>query len=209
MAHDPGVEPNFWRIFCALEISEELREMLRVHIARLREIEIPSSWSHPENLHLTLKFLGNVSRDTLERVSSAAARASADIFPFEITVGTTGVFPKPRQARVLWVGVKDPTGNLALLQQRLESECAKEGFVREEREFRPHLTIARPRASRDVRKLANLHIEMGFKEISLPLKELLVFRSELGRGGSKYTVVSRHALKDNSLLLGPQASRLQ
>jgi 2'-5' RNA ligase len=93
---------------------------------------------------------------------------------------------------VLWIGVSDPSGNLSALQQRLEDEYAIEGFEKEDRVFRPHLTIARLRRPEGARRLADAHLQMEFRPSEITLSELIVFRSELSSKGSKYSAISRH-----------------
>ena len=185
-----------WRLFCAVELSPEVRARLEDHILRLRK-EIPdaaASWSRVENIHLTLKFVGNVAVDQVPAISAAASRATQGISSFQISVGNTGVFPRPSRAQVLWIGVSDPTGQLSALQQRLENECAAEGFPKEERAYQPHLTIARIRKPEGARRLAEAHLQMQFAPGGVELKELIVFRSELSSKGSKYSVISQHRL---------------
>ena len=181
-----------WRIFCAVELPYEVRARLEDHILRLRK-EIPdaaASWSRVENIHLTLKFFGNVAVDRVSTISAAASRIATEVSPFSIVIGNTGVFPKPSRAQVLWIGVGDPTGKLASLQQRLENECASEGFEKEGRAYRPHLTIARIRKPEGAKQLADAHLRMEFKTVEVRLSELVIFRSELSSKGSKYTAVS-------------------
>ena len=182
-----------WRIFCAVELPDELRAQLRDHIEQLRQAvpEAAASWSRVENIHLTLKFFGNVAVERIESISAAVARAMKEFAPFQIGVGGTGVFPKPSRAQVLWIGVNDPSGKLLALQQRLENECAIEGFEKEGRAFRPHLTIARIRKPEGARRLADAHLKKQFKTTQLTLTELIVFRSELSSKGSQYTKINR------------------
>jgi RNA 2',3'-cyclic 3'-phosphodiesterase len=183
-----------WRIFCAVELPEEIRAQLEDHVRALREIvpDVAASWSRVENIHLTLKFLGNVSVDRIPAIAAAASRAVKDFTPFQICIGATGVFPKPSRAQVLWIGVSDPSGNLSALQQRLEDEYAIEGFEKEDRAFRPHLTIARLRRLEGARRLADAHLQMEFRPAEINVSELIVFRSQLSSKGSKYTPISRH-----------------
>jgi 2'-5' RNA ligase len=183
-----------WRIFCAVELPDEIRVQLEDHVRGLREAvpDVAASWSRVENIHLTLKFLGNVSVDRIPAISAAASRAVKEFSPFQIVIGATGVFPKASRAQVLWIGVSDPSGNLSALQQRLEDECASEGFEKEERVFRPHLTIARLRRPEGARRLADAHLQMEFRPSEITLSELIVFRSELSSKGSKYSAISRH-----------------
>jgi 2'-5' RNA ligase len=166
------------------------------HNRRLREAvpEAHASWSRAENIHLTLKFFGNVEKDRVETVSEAADRVVRQFSPFQISVTGNGAFPPHGNPRVLWIGVKDPSGQLTNLQQQFESECQKEGFKKEERPFRPHLTLARLRKPIHSRTLASIHNEMEFDEVDVAVTELLLIRSELRSEGSKYTTISRHSL---------------
>ena len=185
-----------WRVFCAIELPDDVRARLEDHVARLRK-EVPNaaaSWSRVENIHLTLKFFGNVAVDRVPAISEAASRGLQGFSGFRIAVVGTGVFPKPSRAQVLWIGIDDPSGNLSALQQRFDRECLAEGFPKEDRAYRPHLTIARLRQPEGARQLADAHIKMNFAAIDVPITELILFRSELSPKGSKYTALSHHNL---------------
>src|SRR6476659_2460701 len=114
-----------WGVFCAVELPEDVRARLQEHIARLRQ-EVPdaaASWSRVENIHLTVKFFGNVEMMRIARITEAAERAVKQFSTFQIEVGETGVFPRPSRPQVLWIGVSDPSGQLSALQEKLENEC--------------------------------------------------------------------------------------
>lgn len=186
-----------WRVFCAFELPPDLRERLRDRIGRLREAfpDVAASWTRVENIHLTLKFFGNVEVDRIRLISEAATQAVKDFSSFRVGVRTAGVFPKPRRPQVLWIGLDDPPGKLSKLHQRFEEECGRAGFEREDRVYRPHLTIARIRRPEGAPRLAETHLQIEFEPGEIEVKELIVFRSELGSGGSKYTAISRHQLQ--------------
>ncbi len=174
-----------WRLFCAVELPHEIRAQLEDHIARLRR-EVPdvaASWSRVENIHLTLKFYGNVEVDRIVSISSAIDRATQDIAPFEIAVGKTGSF----RSQVLWIGVNDPAEKLTALHQRLGSE---------DRAYRPHLTIARIRKPEGARRLVDAHMQMKFEPVAVKVNEVILFRSQLSPKSSKYTVISKHGLDE-------------
>src|ERR1044072_8404776 len=186
-----------WRVFCAVELPDVVRTRLADHILRLRK-EVPdaaASWSRVENIHLTLKFFGNVEVKRIEKIFEAAERVGKQFSTFQIDVGGTGGFPRPSRAQVLWIGVSDPSGQLSPLQKKLEGECAAEGVEKENRAYRPHLTIARLRKPEDARRLADAHLQMRFETIEVELKEIVVFRSELSPKGSKYTAISAADLR--------------
>lgn len=185
-----------WRTFCAIELPQEVRMQLRDHARRVREAvpDASASWSKPENIHLTLKFFGNVPKDNLTPISNAAARVAGEFSSFQIRIGGTGVFPKASRPQVLWIGIEDPSGGLSELQRRFEEECAKEGFPKEERAYKPHLTIARIRRHDGARSLAETHLQTKFGFTEIRVSEFIVFRSELSPKGSRYTAISRNLL---------------
>jgi len=193
----PTIMTEVWRVFCAVKLPDAVRTRLEDHVRRLRK-EVPdaaASWSRVENIHLTLKFFGNVEVKQIARNSEAAERVVKQFSTFQISVGETGVFPRPSRPQVLWIGVNDPSGQLAALQEKFEEECAAEGFAKEDRAYRPHLTIARLRRPEGAHHLAETHLQMKFEPINIDLKELVVFRSELSPKGSKYSVISAADLR--------------
>ncbi|HEX8473322.1 MAG TPA: RNA 2',3'-cyclic phosphodiesterase [Pyrinomonadaceae bacterium] len=185
-----------WRVFCAVEIPDALKAEADNYIARLRR-DAPHAdarWERTEKLHITLKFLGEITPSRADDLARAAARAASSVAPFSLAVKGTGAFPPRGMARALWLGIEDASGGLAGLQQRFEDECAHEGFTREQRPFHPHLTIARLRTPASTRALAELHRRTEFESEAFGVEELVVMRSELGAGGSRYTALSRHKL---------------
>ena len=186
-----------WRLFCAVELTEEIRARAAEHIAQLR-LKLPhvrAGWERAEKLHITLKFFGNVEASRTQALTLAAERAAQASAPFALNIAEAGAFPLRGQPRVLWLGVSDSSGGLARLQQSLEDECAAENFRREERPFHPHITIARLRQPAGTRQLAALHKEMGFEAMELTVREIVLMRSELGPKGSRYIGLSRHGLR--------------
>lgn len=188
------------RVFCAIELPAGARARAAEHAAGLRNqlAEVRASWPRAENLHLTIKFLGEIEQSRIEALSNACECAARGIQPFKLTLEGAGAFPPRGVPRVLWLGIKDSSGELARLQSRLEEECEAIGFAREERSFHPHLTLARVRGPQRARELAKLHQEAGFEAIEFPVTELVLMRSQLGPGGSRYTEISRHHFKTNN-----------
>lgn len=198
-----------FRTFIAIELPGELRALVIQHIARLR-LELPdvrASWTREDNLHLTLKFLGNVPVADIAKVSDAVARATKTIAPFELTISGCGVFPTHGRPNVLWLGIESeppavaggpalrtPALNLHALHESIETELAAVGFEREPRPFHPHLTIARLRRPQGGRPLAELHKRLGFPPHTITVSEVVVFRSTLKSEGSEHSPLSRHKL---------------
>lgn len=184
---------TLWRVFCAVELPGEVKSRVAEHIRRLRS-EFPharASWEKPEKLHVTLKFLGETEPSRVEDLSGAASLAASHVEPFRLTIDETGAFPPHGQPRVLWLGIEDASGRLAVLQRSLEDACAAAGFPREPRPFKPHLTLARLRSPQGARELAAAHREAQFEPQTFNVSELVLMRSELGPGGSRYTPLSR------------------
>lgn len=154
--------------------------------------EARASWERAEKLHITLKFVGEIAPGKVEALSGAVAEAARMSQPFSLKLSGAGVFPPRKLPRILWLGIRDSSGALAQLHSHLEDECAAAGTPREERPFHPHLTLARLRAPQGARQLARLHLETVFEPIEFPVTDMLVLRSELGPGGSTYTLISRH-----------------
>lgn len=186
------------RIFCAVELPEEVRARVAAHVSKLRETAQPSlkiSWERAEKLHLTLKFLGEIEAERVEALTRAANRAAGAAGKFEMRLREAGAFPARGNPRVLWLGLDDDTGRLAQLQERLEAECERENFPREPRPFRPHITLARIRTpNAAARHIAALHRETEFAPATFNVGEFVIMQSELGAGGSRYTPLSRHEL---------------
>jgi 2'-5' RNA ligase len=186
------------RLFFAVELPLASREAAVAHAARLRR-EFPAaraSWPRPESLHLTLKFLGEVEAIRLDALYHAAVAAAAGLAPFTLTIEGAGTFPPRGVARVLWLGVRDDSGQLSRLQFRLDKECVYVGFPRESKPFSPHLTLARPRGFRrdeSVAALSEAHRRTPFGPHAFQVTRFALMRSELGPGGSRYTTFQYHS----------------
>ncbi len=134
------------RSFVAIELPDELKRELVGLVDRLRADSPPvTRWGDPANIHLTLKFLGDVAAERLDAVMAALAAAVGDFAPFQLEVGGLGVFPNPNRVRVVWVAVSGETGQLLALQRAVEDAMEGLGFPGESRPFTPHLTLARVR----------------------------------------------------------------
>ena len=132
------------RSFVAVEIPAGIQSAIAQSTAGLQKA-LPRPlvrWVAAQNLHLTLKFLGDVSPTNLERLAEALKVETARLTGFELSVGGLGAYPTSRRARVFWVGIEAPAA-LASLQRLVEGIAARLGYPPEERPFSPHLTIGR------------------------------------------------------------------
>jgi len=185
-----------WRSFIAIELPADVRARITQHIDRLRREfpDVRASWTRADNLHLTLKFLGNIPVSRVSALSEETEAAARTNKPFELVIAGCGTFPPYGQPKVLWIGINDVSSNLQQLYLALEDRCAEAGFDREVRPYHPHLTIARLRARGGSRELAQAHRQLVFANQTFTASELVVFKSELRSEGSKHTVTSRHRL---------------
>jgi 2'-5' RNA ligase len=157
--------------------------------------EARAAWSREANIHLTLKFLGEIPVELVARFESAISRAVKGSSTFPIAISGSGVFPNRRDPRVLWIGITDIEQGLAKLHSQLEDESEQEGFTRDGRPFHPHLTVARLRNQQGARELSRAHQDLNFAAEQVTVNELLLIRSELSNSGSRYTTISKHMLK--------------
>lgn len=131
------------RAFIALALPPELKERLGTLINELKTEGIEGRWASPEHIHLTLKFLGNIGDESIEAVGHLLEELGGHVAPFNIVIEGLGAFPYPSKPRVLWVGVREEYQALSHTQKWLEEHLAPLGFPKEEKTFRPHLTLAR------------------------------------------------------------------
>lgn len=176
------------RSFVAILLSEEVRAAIAAEIARLRPLAPRVSWVSPPNLHLTLKFLGELPPETFEQVKEGLAAAVAGAAPFSLHFCGLGAFPGMARPRVVWVGVEDGGQAAQALQARVEAALTPRGFAREERPYSPHLTIGRVRVPRGLAELQqamarDARVEFG----RLQVGGLSLMRSDLSPAGSRYT----------------------
>jgi 2'-5' RNA ligase len=185
-SHDSKAEDGI-RTFVCIEIPETIKERIAELQRHLRQMDSRVSWTKPSNIHLTLKFLGDVPPSRIESVRQATERSVISIAPFEIEIGGAGCFPSPRSPRVLWVGLITLPDSLNRVHKRLEEELFREGFPRELKRFSPHLTLGRVRDPRNSALLAEELEARGFEGEKFEAREIIVMRSELKPTGSVYT----------------------
>jgi 2'-5' RNA ligase len=180
------------RSFVAVEIPVEIQSALASSSTPL-QTALPKPlvrWVAPQNVHLTLKFLGDVSPANLELLAEALKVEAVSHETFTISVGTLGAFPNPRRARIIWIGLDAPTALLALLRG-VEAVTSSLGYASEERPFSPHLTIGRVGqniSGTDLQQIRNALEGTSIGELgSFRVDAVHIFKSDLRPGGSVYT----------------------
>jgi 2'-5' RNA ligase len=190
-----------YRVFIAIELPSLIRRQIKEHIDQLRSRfpHVRASWSREDNLHLTLKFLGEIPISRIPALSESCSEAIEQIEPFDLTVRGCGTFPAHGKPKVLWIGIEDTdaeaqTSPLHKLHAAVENSCAAFGFEREVRPYHPHLTIARIREANDSRVLAEHHRQTEFATPTFTVSQIVVFSSQLSKEGSRHSPLSRHEL---------------
>ena len=189
------------RAFIAIDLTPEIVQHLEQVSTQLKKrLEgIPVRWVPVDNIHLTLKFLGDVSLANVEMLKKILQTEVDGHHAFEISVGGLGAYPSPRRPRVVWVGVEAPT-ELAAVQSGVENAMARLGYAREERPFSPHLTlgrVSRNAVGRDERLIGESieAIKLGFLGVAR-VNEVHLYKSDLHPNGAVYTRLFTAALKE-------------
>lgn len=189
------------RTFVAIELSASIKtELTRVEEMLKEKIATPHlRWVDPDNVHLTLKFLGNVPLDRIPEITAVLKEACAEASPFIMDVSGLGCFPSTNNPRVVWVGVQEETGRLKQLQERVEESLATLGFKPEGRPFSPHLTLGRVRkgahvgARRIIGGIVSATSVGGLGQMEVG--KISLMRSKLLPSGAQYSRLETIALE--------------
>jgi len=178
------------RSFIAIELPLAIRSALAELQRELRRCNADIRWVKPDNIHLTLKFLGEVREDRIDGIVKGIRDVCGRYGHFRLEVRDLGVFPNRRSPRVLWVDVSGD-GLLAGLQRDIEEAMALAGFKAEKRGYTPHLTIGRFRSLKEKDHLFERISQLSDNSLGfMDVKSLALMRSDLGPGGAKYTRVA-------------------
>ena len=180
------------RAFVCVCISEDAKEKIASFVAGLRKFT-GFRWVAGDNLHITLKFLGETEPERITRLDTNLSRIGG-IRPFKVTLSGVGAFPDMTSPRALWIGVGEGSEGMSKLASSVERAAVASGFDKERRAFHPHLTLARART--DSRDRGRVHMPDELREMlkSCPLPtwtcdSFTLMRSELSPGGPTYTPI--------------------
>ncbi|NQT39834.1 MAG: RNA 2',3'-cyclic phosphodiesterase [Planctomycetes bacterium] len=184
---------NTVRTFVAVEIGAEIRSRAGELIEQLRDTPANVKWVDPANMHLTLKFLGEIPTAEIPRICKAVGEATAPVAPFPMEVRGAGAFPTVRRPRTVWLGTEAGGEDLVSLHGRIETALAELGFRTEHRRFQPHLTIGRVRRSPiGIDDLGQrLDGAADYTAGRTQVTEVVVFSSRLDRAGPTYEPLGR------------------
>ncbi|MDA0263009.1 MAG: RNA 2',3'-cyclic phosphodiesterase [Chloroflexi bacterium] len=182
------------RSFIAIPAPGEWTLALEETVKRLdAKIGKDVRWVRPEGIHLTLKFMGDIQAETVERVLAVLPEVTARFSPFTLFTAGMGVFPNPRRPRVLWAGVGGDLETLSVLQAAVDEAVGRLGLPKEQRAFSPHLTLGRVRRDVPDGRLADIgRLVAGGELPGLPpwtADTVNLMRTELDPAGSRHYLV--------------------
>jgi 2'-5' RNA ligase len=197
-------DPESIRCFLAATLSTDMLHKLEEAQRQLREklapLRIGLRWVSVENIHLTFKFFGQIAQATLPAIEERVGKVLRTEAPFSFEAATLGAFPSAKRPRVIWAGIREPEpARIGPLQDRLETALEELGFTREQRAFKPHLTLARIKPGDEQTSLSEplqsfAEIKLGRTEVH----ELVLYKSELSRGGARYIPLKRVFFREPS-----------
>lgn len=179
------------RTFTAIALNDEVRKNL---VSLQRELSAGGAkvkWVEEENLHLTMKFLGDVDMSLIGEIGQVLQDSVAGFEPFTFTVCGAGAFPGTASARIVWVGATGSVETLTKIYNHLNENLARFGVARENRRYVPHITLGRvksPSKGRELTELIKKNSEKVFGDVDA--SEILLMMSELSSSGPKYSILS-------------------
>jgi 2'-5' RNA ligase len=176
------------RAFIAFELPERITSLIRGVQESIKGYKFKIKWVQPKNIHLTLKFLGNIPPSDTEKIGDAIIESVRKFKPISLSVKGIGVFPDLKRPRVLWVGITGGKNSLTGLHQALEENLESIGFPKESRPFKRHLTLGRIKGRIDSKRLVYVMEEfIGFESETFEANKIILFQSEQTPSGAVYS----------------------
>jgi RNA 2',3'-cyclic 3'-phosphodiesterase len=187
------------RLFVALPLPDSMKPMVHQWSQGLRSVLPFQKWVHPSDYHMTLKFLGDTAAERVERIKEAVRRSVKGMTPFELELEGLSWFGRPSSPSILWAGVQGDTAELQRLHKMVESAMEAVGFAKEEKSFRPHISLARRyvgKTSMEVGQVAGLaeQLRSGTGEVAWRVDHVVLYESHLGRS-PMYEPLERFSFK--------------
>lgn len=184
-----------FRLFIATPIPSNLKHALHQHCLHLQTLLPFQKWIHPDDYHITLKFLGDTPDAKIVDITQQLQAIAVQCPSYSLSLGDLGAFGPPQSPQILWAGLQGDVDSLTRMQQRIEQQLTTIGFPVEERAFRPHLTIARRYAGKQPFNRQLLPTIQKTEQIRLPWSEqkIVLYRSHLNRS-PMYEAIARFPL---------------
>ncbi|MFC1555996.1 RNA 2',3'-cyclic phosphodiesterase [candidate division KSB1 bacterium] len=183
------------RTFIAVEIPETVKNEIADFQNALRKEHFSIRWVRPENLHLTLKFIGDIPESLVEDIKTGVFERGSLYSPFEVSLKGTGVFPTIKRPKVFWAGITQGRDELSTLAEKTENALVKFGIEKDRRPFKPHLTIGRIKDPRETSGIVR-HISVDFfTGIPFTVDRMIFMRSILKPSGAEYSPLAVQEFK--------------
>lgn len=185
------------RTFIAVEIPKDIQKAIGDYVDSIMGSFKDIKWVSPGNLHLTIKFLGEVKESDLKNLNDCVEKAASDFSPFIMALSNIGFFPSSKNTKVIWIGADGGADNLLDLFQELENFLENLGFDREARAFSPHLTIGRVKKKKKHNYPVNINPEElpEFEPVKFYVKSIAIIKSTLTPQGPIYEKLYEGKLK--------------
>ena len=187
------------RTFIAVPVPEPLFNLQEKLKATISEKTGKIRWLRKDQLHLTLKFLGDTTEDSINDVRRIMQNIADEFKPFNVPIQKTGCFPKIERPRVMWVGVSGELAKLDQLVERIQKKLNPLGFPKDENKYYPHITIARAKYPQKKTPDISTFLDTSFDPIPFQIKKVQFISSELFPNGPVYTILSTHFFGNNSV----------
>ena len=176
------------RTFIAIELPDKIQSDIRQLKHSFLPYRFDIRWVKPLNMHLTIKFLGDVDPADLDTIGKLLSDIAGNFPSFDLIPRGLGVFPSLKRPRVIWIGIAGQTDVLGSIQQSVNGGLNEIGFITEKRPFRGHLTFGRIKSRVDQDRLLDaLHAQQKFVSKAFTVENLVMFKSELTPSGPIYT----------------------
>jgi len=189
------------RVFIAIELSPDLRKRLASLEEQLKSSEADVKWVEPKNIHLTLKFLGEIDERRLGEVAKIIQETAGKNKRFLIRLAFPGAFPNLNFPRVIWIGIDKGDLETKEIAKILEEEITKVGIPQESRPFSSHITLGRVRSGKNceklVKNLANLASKPLEDSPEFLVTKITLFKSTLSAGGPIYEALQETHFQNN------------
>ena len=185
------------RAFIAVEIDQSLKQKISELISKLKKSDTNIKWVNENQIHFTLKFLGNIEESKVQAISAVLKSITSHSKEFALTLSDIGAFPNMKRPRVIWIGADKGADNLKILADKIEIELEKLGFEKEKREFKSHLTLGRVKNSKNKKRDSDHFLKLQKWSLSLgeiKIDKLILFQSTLTPKGAIYTPLSEYPI---------------
>jgi len=177
------------RSFIAVHLPDNVREQISLFESRLKRLDSDVKWIRPNNMHITLKFLGDIKQEQIESIANVMFDTAKPIEPFEIIVQGVGAFPNASRPRVLWLGIQSEGKVLENMASELDQMLSRLYFKTDNRVFKPHLTLGRVKSQRKIEEVIQVLFQEGFESRPFCVNHIHLMQSRLKPSGAEYQVL--------------------